>query len=241
MTISTSRGTQRTVSDLVRRAWQLPGLMNINEGTSGPTWTAKAAAGRAFLDIILDGLQAEAPYAKQVDFEYITLADGDFDISISDNILDIEGDGMYISADETDLTKASSETLVKQVDRETWHTLSAKSAEGRPSLFYYHRPDQELWFWPIPDEAGTVRVQAHKFMTDADSGDVTLELRPYWDTYLIWELGSYIALSQGLDAQTVKLLESKAKRQKDIAKAFANQHVSTSMVVDHPTPWSGRR
>jgi hypothetical protein len=212
--------------------------MEVGESTSGTRWEQKASMGRFYLDLILDGLQAEAPYAKQVVFENITLADGDFDITLSDYILDVIGDGMYIDASQTDLTKASGETLVKQIDRETWHSISAKNAEGRPTCFYYHRPLQELRFWPIPTEAGTVRVQVNKLMSDADSGSVTLELRQYWDVYLVWELGHYLAMASGLSQQTIGKLAKTTKDHKNNAKAFANQHVNTEMVVAHSTPWS---
>jgi hypothetical protein len=237
MTVSTSRATEMTVDQIVRRAWQMAGLMPVEEGTSGPSWAERSDFGRTMLDVILDGLQTEGAYARQVVLENTTLTAADYTYTMSDYVLDIVGDGMYIDASETDLTKAAGETLVRQISREQWHELGAKDSSGRPSQFFFDRSLLEVKLWPIPDEAGTIRFQIHKFTTDSLEGGATLELRPYWYRYLIWELAHYIATAQGLSDQRCSRYEKRAKEYKNRARAYANQNVNIQMRVAHDTPW----
>jgi hypothetical protein len=197
MTVSSTRGTELTVDQIVRRAWQMAGLMSINESTGSPGWTEKASFGYTLLDTILDEIQTEGVFAKQVILEDTPLTADDYTYTMNAYVLDIVGDGMYIDASETDTTKASGETLVKQIDREEWHRTSAKNASGRPTLFFFDRSLRELKLWPIPDQAGTIRFQIHKFMSDSYEGGATLELRQYWNQYLIYALAHDIAVWSG--------------------------------------------
>jgi hypothetical protein len=241
MTVSSTRGTELTVDDIVRRGWQMSGLMPINQGTSGPNWTAMSEFGQTLLDTILDELQTEGVFARQVVLEPTSLTASDYTYTMNANVLDIVGDGMYIDADETDTSKASGETLVKQIDREAWHRISAKDSEGRPSLFFFDRSLREVKLWPIPDEAGTIRFQIHKLMSDAYEGGATLELRQFWNQYLIWELAHQIATSQSLPPQRCSYLRKVAKEKRDKARGYAHQRPPSEMNLQHRTPWSGRR
>jgi hypothetical protein len=241
MTASTTRATQRTVAQLIENAYRVAGLMSIEEGTGNQNWPQKLSFGMTLLDTLLDEVQVYGVYARQTILEDTSLTEDDYTYTMNDYVLDIVGDGMYIDADQTDLTKASGETVVRQIRREEWHRISSKDAKGRPSLFFYDRALQEAKIWPIPDEDGTIRFQIYRFMSDAYEGGATLELRQYWDQYLIWELAHQLATSGQLSVERCSYLNKRSKEKKDYARAWANQHPDVQVQIEHSTPWSGSR
>jgi hypothetical protein len=242
MTVSSTRGTELTVTQIVETAYRMAGLMSIEEGTDGVNWNKKFTHATILLDTILDEVETYGVYARQTVLENTPLTEDDYTYTMQDYVLDIVGDGMYIDADETDLTKASGETLVKQIRREEWHRISSKDAEGRPSLFFFDRSLLEVKLWPLPDDAGTIRFQIYKFASDAYEGGATLEFRQYWNQYFIWELAHQLATSQKIPIDRCSYLNKRAKEKLNRARAWANQHPDTQLTVGHTTAWnrSGR-
>lgn len=240
MTVSSDRGNQVTVDQLILRAYKRAGQINIGQGTASPQWLEKAQFGREELDTILDELQTEGVYARSVVFYNLSLTEDTYIYSMPATALDVVGDGMYIPESETDLTKAQGETVVKQTDRETWHRNSAKNAKSRPNLFWTDRQTTPISvrLWPIPDEAGTIRFQIHQKLADTLEGDATLELLPYWDQYLIYALATVIAETSSLPAPTCSYLNKRAEQKKQRARAFANQRPGNVTHLTHYTPWS---
>ena len=238
MTVSTTRGTELTVNKIVENAYRMSGLMPIEEGTSGVNWNKKFSYASTLLDTILDEIETYGVYARQTVLENTPLTADDYTYTMDNYVLDIIGDGMYIDASQTDLTKASGETLVKQIRREEWHRISSKDATGRPSLFFFDRSLLEVKIWPIPDEAGTIRFSIYKMMSDAYEGGATLELRQYWNQYLIWELAHQLATSQKIPVDRCSQLNKRAQEKLKRARAWANQHPDVQLSVGHRTGWN---
>jgi len=237
MTISTSRGREMTVSQIVDKAFQLSGQINMAHQATA----AQFGVAASLLDTIMDEVEIYGVYARQTVLENTTLTANDYTYTMDDYVLDIIGDGMYIDADETDLTKADGETIIKQISREIWHKQSGKGAVGRPNMFFFDRSLKEVKFWPIPDEAGTVRFQIYKKMSDSLEGTATLELEQYWYQYLIWELAHQVAVSSSLPIDRCSYFNKRAKEKLRRAKAWANPHQNIQVYVNHPTPWDGGR
>src|SRR5688572_31589440 len=100
---------------------------------------------------------------------------------------------MYIPEGET-LDRASGETPIERIAAERWQILSAKNATGRPRMVFADRGGTVVTakFWPIPDEAGTVRLQVHELSADTLEGNKTVDAERYWAKYLLFELASYL-------------------------------------------------
>jgi hypothetical protein len=243
MTVSTSRGSQLTVDDVVLTAYQTAGLMSIDEGSGGVGWTNKTALAHRILDTILDELQTYNIMARPVIFRDVALTSGTYVYAMQSDVLDVVGDGMYIDPSNTDLTKASGETIVKQIDREAWQRLSSKNATGRPTQYYVHRvAAMEIKLWPIPDEAGTIRFQVHQLLADTYDGSATIDLRNYWMQYLIWELAHQLAVASSLEINRCSYLQKRAREKRDRARSYSSQHPNNYVYVNHSTPWTrGRR
>jgi len=242
VTISSSVGREIDVDEIVRRSYQLAGLMSAEQGTSGTTWTSRAALGRDLLETILDELQTEGVFARSVSLTNVTLTAGTYIYVLPSTVFDCVEDAAYIDATNTDITKASSETPVLQKDRETWQRMSSKSATSRPVMFWTDRSvfPIQVYLWPIPNEAGTIRFQTHRLLRDVSDGRATVDLERYWTQYLLWELAHQLASAASQPEAKCMRLKGTAAEKKQRAKSYANQHVASAIVLDHSTSWSGR-
>ncbi len=241
--ISTSRGFAFKIDAIVRRSYQLAGLMEVNQGEGSPEWVAKASLGRDLLDTIVDSLQAEGVAARPVIFRNVSLVAGTFEYAMQSDVLDIIEDGMYIDPSQVSagVTKAQGETLVKQIDREAWHRLSNKGAEGRPSLFLALRNvDFVVRVWPVPaaaDDGGQIRFQMHQLYADTLDGTKEVDLRPYWNRYLIFQLAHDLAVSNSLTVERCSYLNKRAGELSLYARAYANQRPPNYAHISHSTGW----
>lgn len=242
MTIQSTVGRELSVNDIVRRAYQLAGLMPAEQGTSGPTWAQKASLGRDLLETILDELQVEGVFARSVNFTSVSLTAEVYEYTLPDTVFDCSGDGSYIPASASDLTRADGETPVKQIDRETWQRMSSKAATGRPVMFWVDRSvfPVVVRMWPQPDEAGTVRFQTFRLLADTTDGNATVDLERYWSQYLLWELAHQLASAASQPDGKCMRLAATAKDKLEKCKTYAAQSVPNQIYLDHRTSWSHR-
>ncbi len=238
MTVSTSVGTEFNVGTLIAISHKLAGLISVGQSPS----QAQLAFGRQLMETILDAVQSEGISAKATAFETIALTAGTYKYSLSAGTLDLVGSAMYIAASETDLEKASGETPVSMVSAEQWQVTSSKSAEGRPTLYYPYRvlSTIQAWLWPVPDEAGHIRFQVHRKLSDVDDDNVTLDLESYWSQYVIWELAHQLGAASSLPTGRIAYFSSQAARRKEYAKSMASSHAQGQMELDHMTRWARR-
>ena len=241
MTISSTVGTDMTVDDVIKRSFQTAGIVTLG----GTPNSEQYDFGRAILNVLMKSLMAKGIHARWVDFLDVTLTADDYTYTLGATVMDVVGDGQYISASETDLTKASAETRVTQIDRAGWHEISAKNACGRPNLYFVNRAvdgDQiEVRLWPIPDEAGTIRFQVHTMPSDTLSGEATIDLREYWMLYLIYEMAHQIAVASSLPVETRSYLRAVAKEKEVDARSYANEKPNSRFVLNHPASSTTRR
>lgn len=235
MTIATTRGTESTIDALVTDAYHQAGLVSVELTPS----EAQKAYARRTLDRVLDELMTAGVQARSVVFSDHTLTSGTYKYAMASDVVDVLGEIMYLDASQTDLTKANGETVMKKITRAEWNQLSDKSATGRPSLYYVHRgaDPAEVWLWPIPDEAGTIRVQEHRMPADTTVGSTTLDLLPYWYDYIVLEIGHRMALASSLPATRVQYLGNLARDARNRARSKSKQGVTGGFRFNHPTAW----
>lgn len=236
MTISTTVGTQLTIQQVVTTAYQLVGAYNTEHQPS----VADAAFGRLILDTICNELAAEGVFARAVSFLTQTMTADTYRYTLGTGILDLVGDAVYIDVSQTDLTKASGETIIRQVDRDAWHRLGDHSATGTPSLFYCHRENDQIqaWLYPIPDEAGTVRFQAQRKLADTYEAGATMDLEEYWYQAILWELAFQLGMAKSMPDSRLGFIKNQAALKKTAARGKSHERPAGQVVMAHRTPWS---
>jgi hypothetical protein len=236
VTISSTVGTQLTIQQVVATAYQLAGVYNTEHQPS----VADAAFGRLLLDTICNELAADGVFARAVSFLEQTLTVDTYRYTLATSILDLVGDAAYIAADQTDTTRATGESMLRQITREEWHRLGDHAAVGVPSMFYCHRENDQIqaWLYPIPDEAGTVRFQAQRKLADTYDASATLDLEEYWYQAIIWELAFQLGMSKSMPESKLGFLKSQASSKKTAARGKSNERPAGQIIVAHRTPWS---
>jgi len=239
MTIQSSRTDELTVDELCKQALE---LSNVTSPTQ-VAQPAQLAQARSFLGNILKEQQDTGQFARAVTFIEMTMVPGTYKYDLPTDTLDLVGDGMYINASETDLTKASGETIVQEQTRESWQRNSAKNAEGQPTLYFINRAEvpNEVWLWPVPDEAGTIRFQQHRLISDVSDGSATIDLKQFWMQYCVYRLAEMLAEAAGFQRDKISALRKYAKEYLRTAKGRANQAINFSIQVGHNSTSRRRR
>lgn len=234
MTVSTSVGRRYTVGEILRRTAQVGGVLSAQQNLNA----ADRELGRFMLEAVLDEIASEGgPIARAIVFEEISLTAADvsaqtYRFNLPSTVLDVVGDGMWIPSDQADTDRAQGETAVKLIGHELWHLQSNKAAlSSRPTLMYLHRELDiaALWLWPIPTDAGTLRVPAQRFLADVDDDTATLDLQPYWTNYILRSMSELWGSAKSLPVGDRALRGSQAlaamRRAKSKAKSMADTQI----------------
>ena len=245
MAIPSTRGTKITIDQMAILAWKRAGLLEIGTPTTDPGVAEKLSYARSLMDMVLDQLVNVAD-ARFVDFHDVTCSNGIGAYTLPEEIIDVVNDGVYIAASEASTETPSSQTIVKQVNIDEWHTMTAKNSTGTPTLMYPHRGTEDvhtisLKLWPIPVEAGTVRILAQRPPADTFVGSETLDLKGGIYAYVLHELAGQLCESGNGSEKRAKSLMDKAKELKREARIFAAYHGKVRIhIMARPAPTRSR-
>jgi len=229
MTISATRTFEFTIDRIVRRAYQLAGLMNEQDDLT----TVQGSTGRDFLESIADALHTQGLMDRAMTTETVTLVDATLSYTLATTTLDVVGE----------ITSDSGITL-GPLTREEWLIRRQTSPTGQPSGYYVDRAagaalvlrfDTE----PTAAEAGQVfTLQVHRLRADNQDGNATPDFERYWSQYFIWELAHQLSVASSLDIQRCGYLRSRAQEQLALCKPQAMRRGNEQARYSHRTQWS---
>lgn len=223
------------IGQLVTHAYKLAGLVNFSQALD----ETRAQFGRDELEGILKHLEAQGLQVRVLNFVEVLLDPGSERYTLDTNVLDVIGDGAYIPADQVDTDHAIGETQIRVISMDKWQKLSSKGAEGRPVMMYPHRASAqvEIRLWPIPQEAGTVRLQCQLLYPNATNANYTPGLERPWYQYLKYQLAHELALANSKPLEKVAYLKGHAEELLRDCKGFSNQRASVQFQLDHASRW----
>lgn len=240
MTISTTTTYDPDIDVIVKDAMVLSSLMNEKMNIGDSQWVQQASQCRRYLADIMHEIPSRGVILREARLTTQTLTADDYTYTLDASILDIIGDAMYIAAGET-VTAAAGETLVTQITLADWQRLSDKSATAsNPTMFLPYKGGSaiELRLWPTPDEAGTIRFNAHTQSADVQDGSATVDLQTYWRSYLKFEIAHRFALSNGVGLDVVQYLSLQAEQRFRDCKRKSQTKAPFQASLNHRT---GRR
>jgi hypothetical protein len=236
VTIASTPSTPVPVSTVILLAYKRAGLLPVEATTSGANMAAKITHAKTLLDIILDSLAVEGFIARTMGTYDLTLVAGTSSYTLSDTVMDVHEDAMsYTTASPT------TELPCKQMDFATWQTLTTKTAtSSRPQLYLAIRSGAAIAVkvWPVPSEAGTLRLKTVRLLGNNQSSTDTPDLQRYWLDALIWMLAFYIAVDSSLPVDRCQLLGGMADTKKAACVRYAMEHTPIQAVNAHNTQWS---
>lgn len=203
MTVDASSTFEFTIDSVVRNAYVLATLMDIQEPMSGTRWNARASFGRSMLEMLVKRIEAKGKLVRAREFYQVQLVAGQSEYTLPSSMMDVYGDGAFIPVGQPTTGGAMGEVPVKQIDMEQWQRLSAQGATGRPTVYMCYRANDPLTLrmWPIPDasNAGTIRFQVYLFLANSTNGSNNMDLERFWTLAVTHMLAGLLASSAGLD------------------------------------------
>lgn len=235
MTVSTTRDRELNINQLLTLAFKVAGIL---EFTQTPT-DAQLEVARDLLDIHCKYLETQGVTARMSEFDFVTLVAGDPTYNLTADVIDVDGDAMYIPPGE-DLDEPSGEIPVKQISQEQWHLLTDKSAEGTPTMFYVYRAGAlvELRLYPIPDalSAGTLRIVSHRLKADTDDGNDTIDAERYWQEYYVEAMAYRLAKAHSLNQGRIGQHKMESERLLADCLRLAKPQLPRQVFISHRTP-----
>lgn len=242
MTINTTPSTLISMNKLILLAYKRAGLIPIEAKLSGANMTPKLEHGRDLLDLVLDNIPVKGFIARTMGFHDLVLVTGESQYTLPDDILDVHEDAMFVPADSNPDTKHTTGELVcKQMDLATWQLLTTKgTTSSRPQLYAAFRSGASvvLKFWPVPTDAGTMRLKTVRLLGGAGDGSKSADLHRYWYDALVWCLAYYLAVDGSMPADKIAFLAQMSESKKAECVAYSYEHTSQTAVVCWPSQWS---
>ncbi len=241
MTASAVPYTPVSINTLILLSYKRAGLLPVEAKLNGANMTAKLEHGRQLLDLILDNLAVKGFIARTMAFYELQLVAGESQYTLPDSILDVHEDAMFIGTDNPDTKYTSSEMVCSQMSLDTWQKLTTKgSTSQRPQLYAAFRSGATvvLKFWPVPSEAGVMRLKTVRLLGGNADGDNTVDLQRYWFDALVWCLAYYVAVDGSMPAEKISMLLQVAEAKKAECIGYGFEHTSQSASLDYQTQWS---
>lgn len=245
MTINSAPSTPISINTLILLAYKRAGVLPVEAKLSGANITPKLEHGRQLLDLIIDGLATEGFMARSTEFYDLPIVAGESQYTLPDTILDVFEDAMFVPGDPVnqDTKHTTGELVCKQIDLATWQTLTTKgSISTRPTLYTALRSGAtvELRFWPVPSDAGTIRLKTVRLLGSNSDGTKQVDLHRYWFDALVWCLAYVIAVDSSMPADKVSLLLQVSEEKKVKCINYAFEHTGCQAVLVHPAWGYGR-
>lgn len=232
MAINPSNTRIFSIAAIIRRAYQLSGLMNAQESTSDPAWAAKSEMAADFLDMGLKSMQASSILEKHVSRPTIAITGGTATYAVDTGILALIGNAVFAeTGDDTQLP-------VVPMDRDSYQAIVNKTTEGFPTKYWFDRYSQQVTLWPVPDTSGSLVVQAHRLIADGDMTQYDVELERHWTEYLVFDLAYKLCLAAGLGLDRCSYMRVRAGELLAVAQGYSKSSEPTTMHLMHSTPWS---
>jgi hypothetical protein len=242
VTIATTPSTAPSVNELILLALKRAGVLPIESRLSGANMVPKLEHGRQTLNLIMDSLATEGFIARTTGFHDLSLVAGESYYTLPSDILDVHEDAMFVPSSNPDTKHTTGELVCKQVDLYKWSTLTVKgSISTRPQLYcpFRHGASVNLRFWPVPSEAGVMRLNVTRLFGSSSDGTKSPDLERFWYDCLVWQLAYYIAVDSSMPADRVTLLSGIAESKKRQCVNFSFEHTSgPQAVIDYTTQWS---
>lgn len=233
MTVSTTLVAEFDVDTLCRRALQLAGLLDASQGTDSPSWTARSAMARDFLEAEIEHWQTLGILQRARDFYEVDIVSGTATYTLPVATLDVFGVAMF-AEDGEDV-----QTPVEPMSQDEYQRLTDKTTEGTPRQYFAQRGTTiTLYLWTVPEADGTLTIQRHKLLTTAREGEKTLDLERHWNEAIMWSLAHKLSVASGIAIERCRYMQQQGAAAVARAKAVSTTDFADTYLFNaHRTGW----
>lgn len=233
--------TPVSINTIILLSYKRAGLLPVEATIAGANMVPKLEHGRQLLDVILDSLATQGFIARTQTFYDLPMVAGEPHYTLPDSILDVHGDAMFVPDHNPDTKHTTGELVCKQIDLATWQSLTTKgSTSTRPQLYAALRQGAtvELRFWPVPSDAGVMRLTVARLLGSNADGTKNPDLQRYWYDAVIWCLAYYLAVdSASVPVERCAMLKAVADEKKAACLSYGFEHTDKVAMVVHDTGW----
>lgn len=219
MTVSANANFELSRDTLIRRAFQLAGL--IYSAQTPPADDLAMASD--IMGMELDALQAEGIILRTVErtTQAITSITGAGPYTLAADTIDVViGPENFCGTVQASVSDA--ETPVKSISSHEYTVnISMKgTTSSRPSYVLIEKlATVQLTFWPAPSANMTFKYQKIRLPKDVDTGAVTLDLARRFQKALCYAVAWQVAMAKSVPMERVDRLRKEAEQQKAIARS----------------------
>jgi hypothetical protein len=164
-----------TALDLIKRSMRLLGVYAIGEQPS----SEEAQVGLTALNAMLDSLanSGQLVYAKSLDSISLSAGTAAYTVGPSGGTVSIRPvevlDECYVVQDDVSYP-------ISLITLQQYNALDLKTVQGIPRLMWVQpdMPNVTLTFWPVPDQAYTLKLWSNKVITGTLALTTTISLPP---------------------------------------------------------------
>lgn len=240
MVASLVPSTPISINTLILLAYKRAGILPVEATLAGANITPKLEHGRQLMDLLLDSLAPKGFIARTMGFHDLPIVAGELQYTLPDSILDVHEDAMFVPSTNVDTKHTTSELVCAQVGVGTYQNLTTKgSISSRPTIYAAFRSGATVMIkvWPVPSDAGTLRLKTVRLLGDNSDGTKTPDLQRYWFDALVWCLAYTIAVDSSM-LERAAFLAPIAEAKKEECIAYSFEHVSTQARLSYTTQWS---
>lgn len=226
MTTSATSTFELTRDQLLRRAFQLAGLLEASHSPTGNDLSMAAD----ILGMELDALQSEGVILRMQERTTKALVAGTAAYALDSDVLDVAIDSSNVAG--TFVPSSGGETLIRVISQAEYVQISNKTTQATPSLVMIERlASVTATFWPVPVASGAFRYSKIRLRRDTDTGAVTLDLAKRWQKAVAYSMAWQLVVAKSGPTDRVKMLKEIADeaKQKALASDAATGHIQ--MVV----------
>lgn len=239
MTVDTANTYEFDIATVLRQGFKLALLLPSGVALSA----AQQAEGGEALQLVMSELPARVLKLRQIRYDYLTLtADSEW-LALPTDVWDVGPTAMYIPAGTANLQQAATEVPVEREYGSTFQRRGGKSATSDTPTRFRLDKEQVPWrleLWPIPNEAGTLRVECFKLSANSTDPNKTPDTDRHWAKTLCYGVGAHLAATNAVDLGRVQYLEGRFETLKKQAEGQSKDHAPQAFRLRHPTGWSNR-
>ncbi len=215
MAVSANSAFQLNRNDLIRRAFQLAGVLPAEQQPSSDDYQMASD----FMNLELDSIQAEGVILRSVTRATLALVSGTAAYTLPATVLDVLDPAAVL------IGSGPTEIPVQLCDRSRWVTLTDKTIKGVPTFMLIERGASiTLTLWPIPSATMTLTYLKVGFLSDSDTAEVDTDFNRHWHKAIMFAVASHVALARNQDLAKVGFLTGQAEKLKRQSRGFDQEH-----------------
>ena len=226
MTVAATYTRELTVAQIIRRAFQVAGVLYSGHDTDADD----EGMARDFLGLEMDALQADGVVLRFSERTTQALTASTASYTLGTDVLDVALDANSNAG--VVYTATSAEMSVLAIPRQHYLSITDKTTEGTPTMVYVEKQaTTKLLFWPVPAETMTFRYTKVRLPFDSDAS-ATLDLARRWHKSILYAVAWQVAGAKSRPLEVVRDLRSVAGALKKEARSGDSESTHGQMYVE---------